>query len=69
MSVDNAHAFLDELKKSGPTPELMGQIGTKFQKEHMSEAVKSRGVDLQKAAGGSTVEWAGVGVAAGAAAA
>ncbi len=67
MSVENAHAFLDELKKSGPTPELMGQIGSKFQKEHMAEAVKTRGVDLQKAAGGSTVEWAGVGVAAGAA--
>lgn len=64
MSVENAHAFLDELKKSGPSFELMSQIGNKFQKEHMAEAIKTRGVDLQKAAGGSTVEWGTLGVAA-----
>ena len=64
MTVANANAFLDQMKATGPTPELMAQIGTSFSKDHMNEALASRGIDLKKASGGSTVEWVGVGVTA-----
>jgi|GEM_PF-2523008 len=70
MTVENAHAFLDSLRDSGAKPELMQQIGTKFQPEHMKEALKARGINLKSASGGNTASWVGVGVgAAGAAAA
>ena len=67
MTVKNAHDFLDEMKKKGPTPELMSKIGTHFDKSHMSEALKSRGIDLSSASGGNTPEWVTVGVTAAAA--
>jgi hypothetical protein len=67
MTVANAHAFLDEMKKNGPTPELMSKIGSDFSKDHMKEALDSRGISLTSASGGNTVEW--VGASAGAAAA
>ncbi len=69
MTVKNAHDFLDEMKKKGPTPELMSKIGTHFDKSHMSEALKSRGIDLSSASGGNTPEWVTVGVTAAASAA
>jgi hypothetical protein len=64
MTVANASAFLDELKTNGPTPELLGKIGTDFTKEHVSEALKARGNSkdalLAQAAGGaSSVDWRG----------
>ena len=63
MTVENAHAFLDELKEKGHSPELMFKIGTDFNADHMSEALKARGTskdDLLKAAAGgsSTSSWA-----------
>ena len=67
MTVENAHDFLDEMKKSGPTPELLAKVGTHFDKTHMNEALKKRGIDLSSASGGNTPEWVGVGVAAAAA--
>ena len=75
MTVANASAFLDEIKTKGPSPELLGKIGTDFTKEHVSEALKARGNSkddlLAHAAGGSdVVGWSTVAVgAAGAAAA
>ena len=62
MTVENAHAFLDELKDKGHSPELMSKIGTDFKSEHMTEALKERGTSkddlLKKAAGGaSTTAW------------
>lgn len=63
MTVENAHAFLEEMKKTGPTPELLAKVGTHFDKTHMGEALKSRGIDLSSASGGNTPEWVGVGVA------
>jgi len=76
MTLENAHAFLDELKKNGHTPELMSKIGTDFNADHMSEALKARGTSkddlLKAAAGGSkTTDWiqAGGSVAGAAAAA
>ena len=67
MTVENAHAFLDEMKKSGPSPELMAKVGTHFDKSHMAEALKKRGIDLSSASGGNTPEWVGVGITAAAA--
>ena len=56
MTVENANAFLDELKANGPNAKLMAKIGTDFQPEHMQEALKAKGVDheeiLKKASGG-----------------
>ena len=79
MTVKNAHAFLDELKEKGHSPELMSKIGTDFNGDHMDEALKERGSSKEKllkiAAGGSaTTDWIGatsaaVGAAAGVAAA
>ena len=75
MTLENAHAFLDELKKNGHTPELMSKIGTDFNADHMSEALKARGTSkddlLKAAAGGSkTTDWiSAAGSVAGAAAA
>ena len=75
MTVENANAFLDELKTKGHSPELMSKIGTDFQASHMTEALKSRGTSkdelLKAASGGSAAsDWSGVAVgAAGAAAA
>ncbi len=43
MTVENAHAFLDELKDKGHSPELMSKIGTDFNSDHMGEALKARG--------------------------
>ena len=67
MTVENAHAFLDEMKKTGPSPELMSKISSDFTKDHMKEALDSRGISLTSASGGSTVEWVAVGVTAAAA--
>ncbi len=69
MTVANASAFLDEIKTKGPSPELLGKIGTDFTKEHVSEALKARGNSkddlLAHAAGGSAAsDWSGVAVGA-----
>ena len=59
MTVENAHAFLDELKANGPNAKLMAKVGKDFQPEHMQEALKSRGLNheemLKGAAGGGWV--------------
>ena len=39
MTVENAHAFLDELKEKGTSPELMSKIGTDFNSDHIDEAL------------------------------
>jgi hypothetical protein len=62
MTVANASAFLDQIKTSGPTPELMGKIGKDFSKDHMAQALSDRGTskdDLLKAASGgsSSADW------------
>ena len=67
MTVANAHAFLDEMKKNGPSPELMSKIGSDFSKDHMKEALDSRGISLNSASGGNTVDWVAVGAGAAAA--
>ena len=64
MTVENAHAFLDEMKKNGPSPELLAQVGTNFDKSHMNEALKKRGIDLSSASGGNTNDWVNTGVSA-----
>ena len=70
MTVENANAFLDELKANGPNTKLMSKIGKDFQPEHMKEALEARGVNheeiLKGASGGGTGTWvyAGVGAAA-----
>ena len=69
MTVENAHAFLDELKEKGHSPELMSKIGTDFKDEHICQALKERGTSkdqlLKAAAGGSaTSDWVGVGIGA-----
>ena len=59
MTVENAHAFLDELKEKGHSPELMSKIGTDFNSDHMGEALKARGTskdELLKAAAGGAGE-------------
>ena len=69
MTVENAHAFLDELKEKGHSPELMSKIGTDFNADHMSEALEARGTSkdelLKAAAGGSTTtDGAALGIVA-----
>ena len=60
MTVENAHAFLDELKEKGHSPELMSKIGTDFKDEHICQALKERGTSkdelLKSAAGGCMTE-------------
>ena len=60
MTVENAHAFLDELKEKGHSPELMSKIGTDFNADHMNQALKERGTSkdelLKAAAGGSSTD-------------
>ena len=77
MTVENANAFLDELKANGPNAKLMAKIGKDFQPEHMQEALKAKGLNheemLKKASGGGigTKSWenlGGVAAAMGAAA-
>ncbi len=68
MTVENANAFLDSLKKDGHSPELLSKIGTDFDSSHMTEALKARGTSkdelLKVAAGGSpTSEWISTGAA------
>ena len=57
MTVENANAFLDELKANGPNAKLMSKIGKDFQPEHMQEALKARGANheemLKQVSGGS----------------
>ena len=70
MTVENAHAFLDELKEKGHSPELMSKIGTDFKDEHICQALKERGTSkdqlLKAAAGGAnTTAWVISGVYAG----
>ena len=66
MTVENANAFLDELKANGPNAKLMSKIGKDFQPEHMQEALKAKGFNheemLKKASGGSggNSPWWGV---------
>tara|TARA_B100000989_G_scaffold270215_1_gene226173 strand:+ start:116 stop:292 length:177 start_codon:yes stop_codon:yes gene_type:complete len=43
MTIENAHTFLDELKKKGPDLELMSNIGTEFFGNHIDQALKERG--------------------------
>jgi hypothetical protein len=74
MTVANASAFLDQIKTSGATPELISKIGKDFSKDHMAQALSDRGSskdDLLKAASGgsSTTDWIGATAAASAAAA
>ena len=61
MTVENAHAFLDELKEKGHSPELMSKIGTDFKDEHICQALKERGTSkdelLKAAAGGSATSF------------
>ena len=55
MNVENANAFLDELKKGCHSPELMSKVGTDFDSSHMAEALEARGTskdDLLKVAAG-----------------
>tara|TARA_B100000989_G_C19180664_1_gene319399 strand:- start:293 stop:418 length:126 start_codon:yes stop_codon:yes gene_type:complete len=41
MSLENAKAFLDELPDGkGHSPELMSKIGTDFNDEYVSQALK-----------------------------
>ena len=65
MTVENANAFLDELKANGPSAKLMSKVGKDFQPEHMQEALKARGLNheeiLKKAAGAGTNTWAAAG--------
>ena len=72
MTVENANAFLDELKANGPNAKLMTKIGKDFQPEHMQEALKARGVNheeiLKQSSGGGGSTWAGAGTAAAASA-
>ena len=73
MTVENANAFLDELKANGPNAKLMAKIGRDFQPEHMQEALKTKGLNheemLKQASGAGAVTWgqAGATAAAGAA--
>ena len=73
MTVENANAFLDELKANGPNAKLMSRIGKDFQPEHMQEALKAKGLNheemLKQASGGGAATWeakAGSAAAAGA---
>ena len=60
MTVENAHAFLDELKQKGHSPELMSKIGTDFNSDHIDEALEARGTSkdelLKKVAGGASTD-------------
>ena len=64
MTVENANAFLDELKANGPNAKLMTKIGKDFQPEHMQEALKAKGVNheeiLKQSSGGYSANstWA-----------
>ena len=69
MTVENANAFLDELKANGPNAKLMSKIGKDFQPEHMKEALKTKGLNheemLKQASGAGAATWgAGIGAAA-----
>ena len=72
MTVENANAFLDELKANGPSAKLMSKIGKDFQPEHMKEALKAKGVNheemLKQAAGAGSATWEAAGRAAASAA-
>ena len=67
MTVENAKAFLDELLDGkGHSHELMSKIGTDFNSDHMTEALKARGTSkdelLKAAAGGNdTTDGAALG--------
>ena len=65
MTVENANAFLDELKAHGPNAKLMAKIGQDFQPEHMQEALKTKGLNheeiLKGASGGGSKTWSAVG--------
>jgi len=76
MTVENANAFLADIKANGPSAAAMAKIGKDFQPEHMQEALKSKGANhedlLKGASGGSAAsDWtsAAGSVAGGAAAA
>ena len=70
MTVENAKAFLDELLDGkGHSHDLMSKIGTDFNSDHMTEALKARGTtkdDLLKAAAGgsTTTDGAALGIVA-----
>ena len=69
MTVENANAFLDELKANGPNAKLMAKVGRDFQPEHMQEALKTKGLKheemLKQASGAGAATWAaGFGAAA-----
>ena len=67
MTVENAKAFLDELLDGkGHSHDLMSKIGTDFNSDHMTEALKARGTSkdelLKAAAGGNdTTDGAALG--------
>ena len=42
MTVENSHAFLDELKEKYHNPEFMSKIGTNFNGDHVDQALKVR---------------------------
>ena len=72
MTVENANAFLDELKANGPNAKLMAKVGKDFQPEHMQEALKAKGFNheemLKQAAGAGSNTWGTIGGAAAASA-
>ena len=74
MTVENANAFLDELKANGPNVKLLAKVGKDFQPEHIQEALKAKGLNheemLKQASGAGAATWgAGAGGAAAAGAA
>ena len=60
MTVENANAFLDELKANGPNAKLMAKVGRDFQPERMQEALKAKGINheelLKEASGGTSAQ-------------
>ena len=68
MTVENANAFLDELKANGPNAKLMAKVGKDFQPEHMKEALKAKEINdeelLKGASGGASIEFHAVNSAA-----
>ena len=69
MTVENANAFLADVKANGPSAAAMQKIGKDFTPEHMREALKTKGVNhddlLKSSSGGSKAsDWTSAGGAA-----
>ena len=68
MTVENAHSFLDDLAKDGHSHDLMAKIGTEFNADHMTEALKQKGItreDMLKQASGGLSTGANLGISGG----